>query len=140
MLNPEDKDQQNVIEVPEEFSILDLEGGLSRLNSALLSTPESKHHREMQAAQERHKRHMERRKFLFDSSMEKNKVCHDRITNYAILTIISVLFIAAVGTLAYIASNHSERDPLRREAISLLAPLTGLALGFLSGKIKWPVL
>jgi hypothetical protein len=29
---------------------------------------------------------------------------------------------------------------LRDKAITLLAPLTGLALGFLSGKIKWPAL
>ena len=136
---PEEQEFLDVIEVGGEFAIAGLEGGLPSLEK-FLSTPESKHYRELQIAHERHKRSMERRKFVFDSNMEKAKVCQDRITNYLILAIISLLFVAAIGTLAYVASSNSNESPLRREALSLLGPLTGLALGFLSGKIKWPVL
>jgi hypothetical protein len=83
---------------------------------------------------------MERDKARFERGMERFKTRHDRWTNYIILFIVSLIFLVSVGALSHVAYHSKNQDPLREKAIALLAPLTGLALGFLSGKIKWPAL
>lgn len=117
------------------------EGGYRELEEALGSGPQdSAHYRQLQKASEQHKRFMELQKAQFERDMEKFKTRHDRWTNYFILGIVSSIFLVSVGVLSHVAYQGKNQDPLREKAITLLAPLTGLALGFLSGKIKWPAL
>jgi archaellum biogenesis protein FlaJ (TadC family) len=83
---------------------------------------------------------MELTKAEFEREIERHRVRHDRWTNYGILAIVSLLFLVSVAVLSVIAYQVNNHNTLRDKAITLLAPLTGLALGFLSGKIKWPAL
>lgn len=131
-------------DIQEEFGFAgagEEEGGLQELEEALGSGPQdSAHYRQLQKASEQHKRLMELRKARFERDMEKFRTRHDRWTNYFILGVVSLIFLASVGVLSHVAYQGKNQDPLREKAITLLAPLTGLALGFLSGKIKWPAL
>jgi hypothetical protein len=105
------------------------------------SSPEdSKLNRQLQKADSDHKRAMELARAEFEREIERHRVRHDRWTNYSILAIVSLLFLISVAVLSAIAYQGNNQNTLRDKAITLLAPLTGLALGFLSGKIKWPAL
>lgn len=105
------------------------------------SSPEdSKLNRQLQRADSEHKRKMEIARAEFEREIERHRVKHDRWTNYSILAIVSLLFLVSVAVLSAIGYQGKNDYTLRDKAISLLAPLTGLALGFLSGKIKWPAL
>jgi hypothetical protein len=105
------------------------------------SSPEdSKLNRQLQKADSDHKRAMELDRAEFEREIERHRVRHDRWTNYSILAIVSLLFLISVAVLSAIAYQGNNQNTLRDKAITLLAPLTGLALGFLSGKIKWPAL
>lgn len=141
--SPEDQEVfDEEMEIVEEFEIAgEEEGGYQALEDALGSGPQdSAHYRQLQKASEVHKRNMERDKARFERDMERFKTRHDRWTNYIILFIVSLIFLVSVGALSHVAYHSKNQDPLREKAIALLAPLTGLALGFLSGKIKWPAL
>ena len=104
------------------------------------SLEDSKHNRQLQRADSDHKRAMEIARAEFEREIERHRVKHDRWTNYSILAIVSLLFLVSVVVLSVIGYQEKNDYTLRDKAISLLAPLTGLALGFLSGKIKWPAL
>jgi hypothetical protein len=104
------------------------------------SPADSELSRRLQWANDDHKRKMEVAKAEFEREMERYKATHDRRTNYAILAVVSILFLGAVSILSIVAYQVNNENTLRDKAITLLAPLTGLALGFLSGKVKWPVL
>jgi hypothetical protein len=105
------------------------------------SSPEdSKLNRQLQKDDSDHKKAMEIAKADFERKIELHRVKHDRWTNYSILAIVSLLFLVSVVVLSVIGYQEKNDHTLRDKAISLLAPLTGLALGFLSGKIKWPAL
>lgn len=129
-------------DIQEEFGLAGEEdGGYQELEDVLGSGPQdSAHYRSLQRDNEDHKRQMESAKAAFDRDMEKFKTRHDRWTNYIILFVVSIIFVVSVGALSHVAYSRGNQDPLREKAITLLAPLTGLALGFLSGKIKWPAL
>jgi hypothetical protein len=114
-----------------------LERSMNRFGSSL---EDSRHNRELQKVNDRHKRALEVSKADFERKMEEFRARHDRWTNYLILGIVSVLFLASVAILSLVAYQVDNQNTLRDKAITLLAPLTGLALGFLSGKIKWPAL
>ena len=96
--------------------------------------------REMELTKAEFEREIERHRARHDRWIEKHRVKHDRWTNYSILVIVSLLFLVSVVVLSIIAYQVNNQNTLRDKAITLLAPLTGLALGFLSGKIKWPAL
>ena len=104
------------------------------------SLEDSKLNRQLQKADSEHKRAMEIARAGFERDVEWYKVKHDRWTNYSILAIVSLIFLVSVAVLSVIGYQEHNKDTLRDKAITLLAPLTGLALGFLSGKIKWPAL
>jgi hypothetical protein len=105
------------------------------------SSPEdSKLNRQLQKDDSDHKKAMEKARAEFERTIELHRVKHDRWTNYSILAIVSLLFLVSVVVLSVIGYQEKNDHTLRDKAISLLAPLTGLALGFLSGKIKWPAL
>jgi hypothetical protein len=111
----------------------------SKLNRQLQKA-DSDHKRKMELADSDHKRAMELARAEFERDIERHRVEHDRWTNYSILAIVSLLFLISVAVLSVIAYQVNNQNTLRDKAITLLAPLTGLALGFLSGKIKWPAL
>ena len=111
----------------------------SKLNRQLQKA-DSDHKRAMELAKAEFEREMELTKAEFEREIERHRVRHDRWTNYGILAIVSLLFLVSVAVLSVIAYQVNNYNALRDKAITLLAPLTGLALGFLSGKIKWPAL
>jgi|LauGreDrversion2_6_1035139.scaffolds.fasta_scaffold61854_1 hypothetical protein len=111
----------------------------SKLNRQLQKA-DSDHKRAMELAKAEFEREMELTKAEFEREIERHRVRHDRWTNYGILAIVSLLFLVSVAVLSVIAYQVNNHNTLRDKAITLLAPLTGLALGFLSGKIKWPAL
>jgi hypothetical protein len=129
-------------DIQEEFGVTgEEEGGYQQLENLLGSgSQDSAHYRRLQKAAEDHKRSMEAAKASFERDIERFKTRHDRWTNYILLFVVSVIFLISVGVLSHVAYHGKNEDPLREKAIALLAPLTGLALGFLSGKIKWPAL
>jgi hypothetical protein len=128
---------------PEDEILRELVFGSSPEDSKLnrqLQKADSDHKRTIELARAEFEREIERHRARHDRWIEKHRVKHDRWTNYSILVIVSLLFLISVVVLSIIAYQVNNQNTLRDKAITLLAPLTGLALGFLSGKIKWPAL
>lgn len=136
-----------VVEIKEEFEfswkdeILGPKGLKQLLDATVWENQEaSGHSRAIEREDASHKRNEDTKKQDHIRQMEIRLHNHNTRINYVLIAIVSVLFGFSVFVLGRVVSNKTEDPAIRREAVSVLGPLVGLALGFLSGKIKWPSL